>query len=70
MQNQQVLDIISNLKGRRNYEEKKSKKLESDSDSSSDYDPAKDDMGDMSTLEMQKFMQKMSRGSYHGGKRK
>ena len=27
MQNQQVLDIISNLKGRRNYEEKKSKKL-------------------------------------------
>ena len=27
MENQQVLDIISNLKGRRNYEEKKSKKL-------------------------------------------
>ena len=27
MQNQQVLEAISNLKGRRNYEEKKSKKL-------------------------------------------
>tara|TARA_S200000501_G_C20669798_1_gene675804 strand:+ start:115 stop:351 length:237 start_codon:yes stop_codon:yes gene_type:complete len=27
MENQQVLDIISNLRGRRNYEEKKSKKL-------------------------------------------
>ena len=27
MENQQVLDIISNLKGRRDYEEKKSKKL-------------------------------------------
>ncbi len=27
MENQQVLDIISNLKGRRNYEEKKSKRL-------------------------------------------
>ena len=27
MENQQVLDVISNLKGRKNYEEKKSKKL-------------------------------------------
>ena len=27
MQNQEVLEIISNLKGRKNYEEKKSKKL-------------------------------------------
>lgn len=27
MENQQVLDLISNLKGRKNYEEKKSKKL-------------------------------------------
>ena len=38
---------------------KKSKKLESDSDTSSDYDPAKDEMEDMSTLEMQQFIQKM-----------
>jgi flagellin-specific chaperone FliS len=27
MQNQEVLEIISNLKGRKNYEEKKSQKL-------------------------------------------
>ena len=27
MENQQVLDVISNLKGRKNYEKKKSKKL-------------------------------------------
>ena len=27
MENQQVLDVISNLKGRKNYEDKKSKKL-------------------------------------------
>ena len=27
MENQQVLNVISNLKGRKNYEEKKSKKL-------------------------------------------
>ena len=38
---------------------KKSKKVESDSDSSSDYDPKKDEVEEMSTLEMQKFMQKI-----------
>ena len=31
MQNQQVLEVIGNLKGRRNYEEKKSQKLGFDS---------------------------------------
>ena len=31
MQNQQVLDVIENLKGRRNYEERKSQKLGFDS---------------------------------------
>ena len=32
------------------------KKQESDEDSSSDYDPQKDDIENMDTLEMQKFM--------------
>ena len=31
MQNQQILEVIENLKGRRNYEEKKSQKLGFDS---------------------------------------
>ena len=35
------------------------KKQESDEDSSSDYDPQKDEIEDMDTLEMQKFIQKM-----------
>ena len=38
---------------------KKSKKVESDSDSSSDYDPKTDEMEDMSTIDMQRFMQKL-----------
>jgi ATP-dependent Lon protease len=37
----------------------KSEKQPSDDDSSSDYDPQKDEIEDMDTLEMQKFMQKI-----------
>ena len=37
----------------------KSEKQSSDDDSSSDYDPQKDEIEDMDTLEMQKFMQKI-----------
>ena len=38
---------------------KKSTKIDSDSDSSSDYDPLKNEFDDMSTIEMQRFMQKI-----------
>ena len=38
---------------------KHSKKQSSDDDSSSDYDPQKDEIEEMDTLEMQKFMQKI-----------
>jgi len=38
---------------------KHAKKQESDDDSSSDYDPQKDELEDMNTLEMQKLMQKI-----------
>ena len=37
----------------------KSTKIDSDSDSSSDYDPLKNEFDDMSTIEMQRFMQKI-----------
>ena len=38
---------------------KHSKKQDSDDDSSSDYDPQKDELEDMNTLEMQRLMQKI-----------
>ena len=54
-----LLLYMTKHKGDSPKHKKHSKKQSSDDDSSSDYDPQKDEIEEMDTLEMQKFMQKI-----------